>query len=306
MPPATPAPHPQRAQADLVLLAATLGWGVTFAIVKDALSDASPGAYLAARFLLGASVAGLLARRSLSHRPSLKYGAILGVVLWIGFAFNTWGLRYTTATRSGFVTSLCVVLVPVLSALLFSTRVGLPSFLGALFAAVGLFVMSSRSLSLGSNASLLGDGLTVASAVAYAFHILLTGRFAPRVLPSAAVASQLAVVALLSCAMLPFEEVRFRPTPSLLGALLFTGIFASIFFIYMQLWAQARTTAARAALIFSLEPLFCALFARIILAEPLSVETWAGGGLIVLGILIAELMPWLGGRRAPVQAEPAE
>ncbi len=305
MPPATAAPHPQRAQADLVLLAATVGWGLTFAIVKGALSDVSPGAYLATRFLLGAAVAALLARRSLSHLPSLKYGAILGLVLWIGFAFNTWGLRYTTATRSGFVTSLCVVLVPVLSALFFSSRVGLPAYVGAFLAAAGLFVMSSRSLSLG-DASLLGDGLTVASAIAYAFHILLTSRFAPRVVPGAAVVSQLTVVALLSCAMLPFEEVRFRPTPSLLGTLFFTAIFASVFFIQMQLWAQARTTAVRTALIFSLEPLFSAVFARVILAEPLSVETWAGGGLIVLGILVAELMPWLGGRRAPIGAEPAE
>jgi drug/metabolite transporter (DMT)-like permease len=297
--------HPQRAKADLVLLAAALGWGLTFPVAKDALAHVSPGAYLATRFLLGTGVAALLARRSLAHLPSLKYGALLGLVLWVGFALNTWGLRYTTATRSGFVTSLCVVLVPILGALAFSQRVGPSAYAGALLAAAGLFAMSARSL-FQSDASLLGDALTVASAVAYAFHILLTGRFAPKVVPSAAVVGQAAVVAALSLAMLPFEDVRLEPTPSVVATLLFTGVFASALFIAMQLWAQARTTAVRAALIFTLEPLFSALFARVLLAEPMAVETWLGGALIILGILLAELAPRLRRPRPRLEVEPAE
>ncbi len=297
-------PHPQRAKADLVLLVAALGWALTFPIAKGALAHVSPGAYLATRFALGTFVAALLARRSLAHLPSLKYGALLGLVLWVGFALNTWGLRFTTATRSGFVTSLCVVLVPVLGALAFSQRVAPSAYAGALLAAAGLFVMSSRALFQG-DASILGDALTVASAVAYAFHILLTGRFAPKVVPAAAVVGQSAVVALLSLAMLPFEEVRLDPRPSVVATLLFTGIFASAVFNAMQLWAQARTTAARAAILFTLEPLLSALFSRALLGEPMTVETWFGGALIVAGILFSELAPWLG-RRAGIEAEPAE
>lgn len=295
---------PQRVKADLVLLAAALGWALTLPIAKDALGHVSPGAYLASRFALGACVAALLARRSLAHLPSLAYGALLGLVFWAGFALNTWGLRFTTATRSGFLTSLCVVLVPILGALIFSHRVPPSAFAGAFLAAAGLLVMSWRSL-LQSDASLLGDALTVASAVAYAFHILLTGRFAPRVKPSAAVVGQAAVVAVLSLAMLPFEEVRLELTPSVIATLLFTGVFASAVFVAMQLWAQARTTAVRAALIFTLEPLFSALFARALLDEPMTAEIWFGGGLIVLGILYAELAPSLGGRPR-AEAEVAE
>ncbi|MBI5543713.1 MAG: DMT family transporter [Deltaproteobacteria bacterium] len=299
---AAPDSHPDRFRADLVLLLACLGWASTFAIVKSALDSASPNAFLAARFTLGTLVAALVARRSLRDLPSLKAGAILGLFLWVGFALGTWGLRYTTATRSGFITSLCVVLVPVLGFLVFRQRVPACAWAGAALAAAGLTVLSAPALTAGG--SLLGDGLTVASAVAYAFHLLLISRFAPRVIPSAAVTAQLAVVAVLSALSLPFEDIRFELTPALAGTLVFTGVCASALFLFMQLWAQARTSAVRAALIFSLEPLLAALFARALLADPLQPEVWQGGALILFGILVVELWPRLAIRRRAA-ASPA-
>jgi len=289
-------PHPDRFKADLVLLTACIGWGSTFAIVKGALDDASPNLFLAVRFAIGTLAAALLARRSLSDLPSLKAGAILGFFLWIGFELNIWGLQLTSATHSGFITSLCVVLVPPIGFFAFRQRIHLSAWAGALLAGIGLVVLALPTLMRGG--SIIGDTITVLSAVAYAFHLLFTDRFASKVKPAPTVTAQLAVVAVLSALATPFETMRFNLTPALAAALAFTGIFASAIFLFMQLWAQARTSAVRAALVLSLEPLFAALFARFLLGDALLPEIWQGGALILCGILLSEIWPRLEARRA--------
>ena len=289
--------HSQQPRADLTLLAMTISWGATFTVVKDSLAFASPGAFLTARFTIATLVALAIARRSLFHRPSVRAGLLLGVLLFLGFAFQTWGLRYTTPTRSAFLTGLAVVLVPLFRALVFKKPVHNASWAGACLAVLGLFQMSAPSLLLGG-ATLLGDLLTLCCAVCFALGIVVTERAAPDVKPGAAAAVQIAVTAVLSMLTLAFEEVRFIPTPSLWTSLVITGVFNTAIAFFLQLWAQARTTAIRAALIFSLEPLFAALFAHLLAGEPLVREVAQGGSLILLGILTAELWPRLELRRA--------
>lgn len=291
------------AQPTPVLLFATVGWALTYPLVKDSLAHTSTGAFLTVRFAVGALTALPFALRAGLDRASVLRGAFLGLLLWLGFALNTWGLAFTTATRTGFITSLCVVLVPVFGALFFRLRAHLAAYLGAGLATAGLFVMSAPSLFSGSG-SLLGDGLVTVSALVLSFHLLFTGRFAPKVNPAVAVFAQIAVVTLLSALSLPFEEVRFELTPALVGTILFTGVFASALFVYGQLWAQARVSAVRAALIFTLEPLLSALFSRLLLDDPLPPTTIAGGGLIVAAVLVGELWPRLAARRAAAPARP--
>jgi drug/metabolite transporter (DMT)-like permease len=297
--------NPDRLKADLVLLGATLGWGATFAVVKGALDSASPNSFLTARFAIGTLVAALFARSALRDRASLRAGAILGFWLWLGFVLSTWGLKFTSATRSGFITSLCVVLVPVFGALFFRARAHLSAWVGAGLAACGLVVLSAPAL-LADTAGprgLLGDGITLLSALAFTFHVLFTGRYAPHVQASAAVTAQLAVVTALSALGIPFEDVRFVPTPELAGALFFTGVFASALFLFMQLWAQARTSPVRAALVFSLEPIFAAGFAWLLVHDRFAPEVFLGGAFILCGILVAELWPRLEARRASPAAQ---
>lgn len=198
-----PAPaHPERIKADLVLVAAAVGWAASFAAAKSALDGASPAIYLTLRFAIGTLAAALLARGALRDRDSLRYGALLGVLLFVGFALNTFGLRDTTATRSGFLTGLCVILVPVIGALAFRQRVGGSAWAGASLALLGLLVMSAPALAPGAEVGrgAWGDSLTVASAFVFALHLLYTGRFAPRVKPMAAVTAGAAL-------LLPFEEI---------------------------------------------------------------------------------------------------
>lgn len=284
------APVSQRTRADVVLLALTAGWASTFVVVKGALDDADPFTFLALRFAVGALVATLFARRLLSHLPSLHGGLVLSVPLFLGYLFQTTGLRHTTASRAAFFTGMCVLLVPFVSTALLRRAPKVTSVGGVALATSGLVLLTWRE---GEGAVLpetwLGDALMLLCAAAYAVHITLIERYAKTSHPSALVAVQLWIVAAASAACIPFTATRLVVTPALVFAVLATGIFASAVFIMAQAWAQQRTTAVRAAVIFSLEPVFAALYASVFAGEALRGREWFGGALIILGVLCSEV-----------------
>jgi drug/metabolite transporter (DMT)-like permease len=278
-----------------VLLGLTALWGLTFVTVKDALALADTFTFLALRFGVGAVVALTLARRQLRVPGVARTGAFLGLFLFSGFALQTAGLETTTPSRSAFITGLCVLLVPFVSWGLSGRRPPVPALLGVALAAVGLQALTGATF---GGAFPIGDVLTFFCAIAYAFHVSLTERLA-RGLPAVAmVGVQLAVVSLLSVAALPFVSRRLESGPALWGGVLATGVFASALAISLQTWAQARTTAVRASLIFSLEPVFAAAYSAAVGREQLGRPELVGGGLIVGGVLVAELGAALQNRRA--------
>jgi drug/metabolite transporter (DMT)-like permease len=126
-------------------------------------------------------------------------------------------------------------------------------------------------------------------AVAYGFHIALTGRLNKDLGPMAVVTVQLGVTALLSALALPFTTPRLNPTPALLGAVLLTGILASTIAIAIQVWAQARTSAVRAAVIYSLEPVFAVAYSIALgFGWPHRTEL-LGGAIVIAAVLLSEL-----------------
>ncbi len=289
-----------RSKADLALVAITALWGATFVVVKDALANADTFSFLAIRFAVGATAATVLAGRSLLTPGVLRYGALLSVLLFLGFALQTAGLRFTTESRSAFITGLAVVLVPFASIVFFRRWPQVPSLIGVSIAAIGLYVLTGGlgGTAATSGETLVGDLLTLGCAITFAFHITLTERFAPRVPPVALVAVQLWGVCLLSTACLPFVETRISWTGDLIGAVLFCGLFASALAISVQTWAQARTTAVRAALIFSLEPVFASSLSVVLGREELGQRELVGGLLTVLAVVIAEVgNAWVARRR---------
>lgn len=277
-----------RLQADGVLVAITVLWGVTFSVVKDALSHGDVFSFLALRFSVGAATLSLWAGRRLLEPSFVIRGVVLGVFLFAGFAFQTVGLRDTTPARSAFITGLYVLLVPVVLLALFRRVPRVSSLAGVVLSAVGLYYLTLPDVDTAAGLS-RGDWLSLACSVAYAFHLVLTERYAPKEGAAALVAVQLWVVALLSALSLPFVEARVEWAPAFVGAVLFCGVFASALAIGMQTWAQARTSSVRAAIIFSLEPLFAAAYSVAMGYEKLGVREWVGGGFIVLGVLVSEL-----------------
>ncbi len=284
--------------ADAVLLFITGIWGLTFVIVKDALADADPFTFLALRFTLGSLAVAAVSVRHLRDVRVWRSGAILGALLFVGYAFQTVGLTMTTPSRSAFITGLIVIFIPFTQWALTREPIGWSALLGTVVATVGLALLTKFD----GGGLPLGDLLSLGCAVAYSVQIVLTGRFANGVNPVALVAVELGVTAVLSWLALPFVEVRLNPTAGLWSGVLITGLIASAFAISAQTWAQARTSAIHAGLIFTLEPAVAAVFSTLMGRERLTLREWAGGLLILSGVVVAEL--W--GRREPAPASAAE
>lgn len=277
-----------RAVADWVLVGITTFWGVAFPVVGWTLGHVDPFTFLALRFGVAATALVPLARRRLFDRETLKLGLILGVVLFGSFVFQTVGQLYTTPARSAFITGLCVVLTPLISAVAFR-RLPKPAVLiGILLATAGLYRLTSEGLSQGGG-TLRGDLLTLACALLVATHIVLNGIFSRRAPAIPLVAVQLLFACAAASACLPWVETRWHFSGWVWVAIAYCGLFATALAIGLQTWAQARTSAVRAALIFSLEPVFGAFSSAAAGMERLGVAELQGGGLILLGVVIAEV-----------------
>jgi drug/metabolite transporter (DMT)-like permease len=274
--------------ADLALLAVAAVWGLTFSAVQRALDTAAPFSFLAARFWLAAVVlAAVFPRRAFRlSRRALSAGLLIGLWLTAGYGLQTVGLLYTTASKSAFITGLCVVLVPVLSLLLSRSRISRTSLFAALLAAGGLYLLTSPRLG-GLN---LGDLLTLGCAVAFALHIVTTERVAPGQEPVALAFGQIVTTAIISTVlMFSLEGPRLPLNAWTLVALAITGVFATAVAFAVQMWAQRRTSATHVAVIFTAEPVFAALFAWLIQHELLGAAGLAGGALIIGGVLVSQI-----------------
>ncbi len=273
--------------ADLSLVVVALIWGATFPMVKNALREVGPFTFLAIRFWLAFVVLGVILGRRLwrNGRSLWRAGGILGAVLFAAYAFQTTGLRTTTASKAGFLTGLSVVLVPLLSALLLRQFPTLTAWLAALLAMLGLALLS---LPVGQSLS-SGDGLVLGCALMFAIHILLVGRYAAHHDPLALSAVQIGVVALFGGLVGSLvEPLPIRFSPVVWGALLFTALLATALALVLQVTAQRRTPAHRAALLLTLEPVFAALTAYL-LGERLTPWGLAGCGLILVAMVVAEV-----------------
>ncbi len=290
--------------ADGVLLAITAFWATSFVLVKDALGAVDPLTFLALRFGVGALACTALGWRDGLHGPSLRAGVKLSPWLFGGYALQTAGLAWTTPARSAFLTGLCVLLVPFVGWALNGRRPRPTVLLGVSLAAAGMYLLTLHGQDVrGTGEAWVGDLLTLGCAVCYAFHVSLTERYAPGARPAVLVATQVWGVLLLSLPCLALFPVRLSPTPQLWAVVAYTGVLATAVAISLQTWAQARTTAVRAGLVFALEPVFTAALGTYLGRDVLTAVQWAGGALIVLGVVAGELVPH--GAGAGRAGEPA-
>lgn len=287
-----------------------LVWGGSFAAMKFTLnSTLSVGAMLTLRFVLGALSLALFARafRIPFPRQAVRDGTILG--LWITFVFwlQADGLRLTTTSKSGFITGLYVLFTPVVS-LLFRERLKRSHALGALVAAVGLYLLVHEPGARfgGWNR---GDVETLICAVGCGFHIVLTAHYSRRSSGWVLATIQVAVVAVISAIITAFLPAPFgfqgilKPLsePGVWIALAYQGFLATALAFWCMSTFQAYLGATEAAIIFSMEPVYTALLAMSGwipgVHERLSGLQLAGGGVLFGAMLLAELGPrWLKSR----------
>ena len=279
-------------KADLVLVLVALIWGSTFVLVKQALDSISTLLFLTLRFAIAAAALALIFRgRGVrqSRRREWMAGAIVGCFLFTGYCLQTTGLKYTTASKAGFITGFYIVLVPLFSAAIYRRAPQTAELAGVGLAAVGMSLLTDPSLRLDIG---LGDLLVLGSAVAYAFHILALGRFSVEMSYEGLSVSQIATGAVLGSASFWWLErphITFNAT--VVTALLITSLLATAFAFSVQSWAQQFTTPTRTALIFALEPVFAWLAAYVLTGEVLTPRAASGALLILAGILLVELKP---------------
>lgn len=294
--------------ADASLLFVTAVWGATFVMVQDAVMGYPVFAFLAIRFALAALVLlpfFLRSRQpSAAIRPSARSplsdmlaallpGILVGVALFAGYAFQTFGLRYTTPAKAGFITGMSVVLVPIGQAIFLRRPPQRNSIIGVTLAAGGLALLSLQP----GLAISLGDVLVLACAVAFAAQILLVGRYAPDWQPLRLALVQIVTVAVLSgAAALLLERPIGWPPGNVWFAAAFTGVLATALAFFVQSRAQRDTSPTHTALIFAAEPVFAGLFSYLLIGEVLGPRQLAGAGLILAGMIISEVRTMKDGR----------
>ncbi|HEX6896785.1 MAG TPA: DMT family transporter [Bryobacteraceae bacterium] len=284
---------PPRALVDLSLAAVALIWGATFVLVKRALDDVSTLTFLALRFAI-AAVALALVFRSTLHRADLQRGLsggiLAGMCLFGGYVLQTFGLKYTSASKAGFITGLYIPLVPLFSSILYRRMPRLDEMAGVAMAFAGLTLMTVEHDLLSINR---GDLLVSGCAVAYSFHILVLGRFAQSIGAGVLAVMQIATAAVLAGATFWWvEPVRIRWSSDVWIALAVTSLLATALAFFVQSWAQRWSSPTRTALIFSMEPVFAWATSYVVAREVLSARAIAGAGLILAGILLVELRPF--------------
>jgi drug/metabolite transporter (DMT)-like permease len=288
-------------RADRFLFAITLIWGSTFSISKFALAHVSPLFLQGTRFALAALIVGIYTRRDIraTTRASLRGGVILGVFLGLGFAFQTVGLASTSASRAGFLTGTMVVLTPLFQMLLERRMPTVGNLIGVALVAAGLFVFTDPT----AGALNAGDLLVLACAVVFALYIVYLDVFTREAFHREIVFYQFVVTALLAFAFLPVLPGRAPQLQAgVVGAIVYLAVFASVIAIFVQSKYQRESTPTRAAIIFSLEPVFAAIIAAVALGERMGRSEILGAAMMGGGVLVSELwgaMRLLQDRRAP-------
>ena len=288
---------PRALKAHILLVLVTFVWGATFVVIKNAVAqDATPLFFNFVRMLLAAATLGIIFHREIPRitRRVLVDGALTGTFLFLGYEFQTTGLRLTTASKSAFITGISVVLVPLFLIVFWGRKIRMWTSLGVLAAIAGLFLLTvpSGESSLGNWASgNRGDLLTLACAVSFGFQIIFLGRATERHPFPQIGFLQIATAALLMGIAAPaLERPHMIWSSRVVWAIAITALLGTAAAFTIQAWAQQFTSPTQTALIFSLEPVFAWITSYFALGERLGMRAGIGAFLIVAGMLISELL----------------
>ena len=283
----------KKIQSTVCLLLTSIIWGVAFVAQRAGLEYVSSFTFNGVRFALGALllvpvflIFELDTKSKARKRNTLRAGLIGGLVLFLAASLQQFGVEFTeSAGKSGFITGLYVVIVPVMGAFL-GRKAGVFVWLGALFACAGLYLLSIKDGFASIN---LGDVVLLIGAVLWAVHILLVDRFAGGVSPILFSSVQFFTCSILSliCAFI-FEEIKMASILAGYVPILYAGCLSVGIAYTLQIFGQRYVEPAKAAIIFSLESLFAVLGGALILGEVMDVRGYIGCALIFAGIIISQ------------------
>ncbi|HOF81593.1 MAG: DMT family transporter [Bacteroidales bacterium] len=285
-------------KSSLLLLLAAIIWGFAFVAQRAGMAWVGPFTFNGIRFLLGTLT--LLPLVFISCRKIGKIeliaggkqnkdlftgGFVAGVVLFVAVTFQQIGIVYTTAGKAGFITGLYVIIVPVIG-FLFRQHISINVWFGAVMAVIGLYLLTiTDGFALSS-----GDSLVLVSALFFAIHILVIGKFSSKVNVIHLSAFQFAICSFLSILVALFtENIEFNLLIEAAIPILYGGIFSVGLAFTLQVAGQKDAPAASASIILSLEALFAVIGGWLILNEYMSLRSIFGCILMLAGMILAQL-----------------
>ncbi|MFM1905356.1 MAG: hypothetical protein RIT32_152 [Actinomycetota bacterium] len=271
--------------ASFALIIATALWGSSFAITQVVVTQMDLISGMFARSLIAVTILFLIRPKSLIkiNKSDFKNASVIGIFLGSGYLLQSWGLQYTTATASGFIAGMFVVFTPLVGALIFRDRIRGITWLAILVAVFGLGIMTLRGVGFG-----FGESITLVTALMWSLQITFLSRWGRPEIAWAVTTIQMLVVAVMSLVLAAALGTLEMPPNSLWDELIYLGAGAGALALLLQTWGQAQVSAVRAAIIFTLEPVWGAIFSVIIVSDVITPPIAIGGALIISAMLISE------------------
>lgn len=278
---------PKKIVANIGLLYATITWGSTFIVIKDGLNGVTPAVLVAFRFGIAALImmCGLLLMKKRIFE-NIKYGIIMGGILWITVMLQTVGLKYTKASNSAFITGLFVLFVPLFAYFLFKSKPSIIKAAATIMAVIGLWILTG-----GISEINMGDVLTLLTAVGVAFHVVAAEKIMQKnINPFVLNFQQIFVTGILAFIYsIAMGEKLVVTNDRSMWCIIYLALIPTISAYVIQLIAQKYTSSVDVAIIFSMESVFGAVFAWSIGGEKVTGAGIVGGVIIVAAMLISEL-----------------
>lgn len=278
----------RRARGDLMLIVITIFWGASYILTKIGLEALQPFNLTALRFAIAFITAAAVFKSNIlrSDLRTIRYALILAIILFCVFISMTFGLKFTSASNAGFLISLSVVFIPILSFVFLKQQIEKKAIVGVCFAVVGVALLTLNARISVNN----GDALCILCALLFAIHVVLTGVFTRKVDSIALGVLQLGFVGVFSIVFSALtEKLRLPNTALSWFAVLALSIFCTAAGYIVQATAQRYTSATHTGIILSLEPVFSAIFAYVFLGEVLSLRGYLGAVILLFGVLITEI-----------------
>jgi drug/metabolite transporter (DMT)-like permease len=283
----------RKLKAELILVFIATIWAGTFVIIKITLTELPPFYFIGLRFSIAAVIFYLLVFNRLPewNKNAVKAGLVLGILLFAGFASQTSGLLYTTASKSALITGVNLLIVPFAQYFIIKRKVGFENWIGVIAVLAGLFLLTNPAV----NGINKGDLITLICAFAWAFYIIYLDIFSRKYNLFLLVLTQFILVSILAFSFaVIFEspgDIHFNTT-SILG-LLYTALPATLLATFLGNKYQKETTPIRAALLITFEQPAAVIFAIIFMKDEFSLLQLIGGVLMVGGILFSETFEYI-------------
>ena len=276
-------------QANFLIVLVALFWGSTYFLTKMAVAELELFNLTALRFGTAFIITALFFFKRIrkADRVVIKYSIILGVLAVIAVLSMTFGVQYTTASNAGFLISLSVVMIPLISVVVLKKRIKAKLLLSVILATIGIVCLTlNEQLTINK-----GDILCILCATSFAVQVLIMERI-PKTADSVAIgALQLGITAVVNFILSFFLENFTVPRDfKVWGVIVILGVFCTAFCYIIQIYALKNTSAIQAGIILSLEPVFSAIFAYIFLGELLSKQGYIGAILLFISVILAGIV----------------